>query len=82
MTSLQNAAETFALNQWLSDFPVDMSFDEILDLLHTEKYLDSDDIIVWEPVEDYPGADIAEMMKDTYQAFIRHASELMNETEA
>jgi hypothetical protein len=78
MKTLRETAETFALNQWLSDYPFDMSYADILDLLHSGQHYDSDDVTVWETVEDYPGSDIAEMIDDTRSAFERHAADLLS----
>lgn len=78
MKTLRETAETFALNQWLSDFPVDMSYADILDLLRSGQHYDSDDVTVWETVEDYPGSDIAEMIDDTRSAFERAAADLLS----
>jgi hypothetical protein len=78
MKKLRETAETFALNQWLSDTPCDMTYQEILDQLRSDEYLEHDDIIAWEAVEDYSGRDIAEMIDDTRSAFERHAADLLS----
>jgi hypothetical protein len=78
MKTLRETAETFALNQWLSDTPCDMTYQEILDQLRSDEYLEHDDIIAWEAVEDYSGRDIAEMIDDTRSAFERHAADLLS----
>lgn len=80
MNTLRETAETFALNQWLSDYPVRMSYDEIILNLVNDKYGYDYDIVVWEPIEDYPGEDIAEMIQDTREAFERDAGELVAQT--
>ena len=77
MNTLRETAETFALNQWLSDAPCHLTYQEILDQIRSEKYLKGDDIIVWEPIEDYSGEDVAEMIEDTRTAFERHAADLL-----
>ena len=51
--------EAFALNQWLSDYPYDMTYEEIIDCLTNDEYLDSDNIVVWELIEEYSGRRIA-----------------------
>ena len=78
MNTLRETAETFALNQWLSDTPCDMTYQEILDQLRSDEYLEHDDIIAWETVEDYSGRDIAEMIDDTRSAFERAAADLLS----
>jgi hypothetical protein len=76
MNTLRETAETFALNQWLSDYPASMTYDEIISQLGSDNYFDHD-IVVWEPIEDYSGEDIAEMIDDTRVAFERHAADLL-----
>jgi thiaminase len=78
MNTLRETAETFELNQWLSDTPCDMTYQEILDQLRSDEYLEHDDIIAWEAVEDYSGRDIAEMIDDTRSAFERAAADLLS----
>lgn len=73
MKTLRETAETFALNQWLSDYPAAMPYDEIISALESDDYFDHD-IVVWEPIEDYTGEQIAEMIDDTRRAFERHAA--------
>jgi hypothetical protein len=76
MNTLRETAETFALNQWLSDYPADMTYNEIINQIESDDYLDHD-IVVWEPIEDYSGEEIAEMIEDTRRAFERHAAALL-----
>ncbi len=76
MNTLRETAETFALNQWLSDYPASMTYDEIINQLGSDSYFDHD-IVVWEPIEDYSGEDIVEMIEDTRAAFERHAADLL-----
>lgn len=78
MKTLRETAEIFALNQWLSDCPVDMSYADILDLLRSGQHYDSDDVIVWEAVDNYSGRQIAEMIDDTRSAFERAAADLLS----
>ncbi len=65
-------AECFALNQWLSDSPNDMSYQEIIDCLldNPDDYYDFD-IIPWEPIDGMSGRIIVEYLEDTRQAFER-----------
>lgn len=77
MNTLRETAETFALNQWLSDYPADMPYQEILDQLHSGSYEDDYDIMPWQLVENCSGANIAEMIDDTRAAFERHAADLL-----
>jgi hypothetical protein len=77
MNTLRETAEIFALNQWLSDAPCHLTYQKILDQIRSEEYLEGDDIVVWEPIEDYSGEAIAEMIEDTRAAFERHAADLL-----
>jgi len=78
MNTLRQTAETFALNQWLSDYPTNMSYDEIIACISSGKYHRRDDIMIWEPLEDYPDEDIAEMIDDSRAAFERYAADLLS----
>jgi len=65
-------AERFALNQWLSDYPENLSYDEIITILNNpETELTIDDICVWELVEGYNFTQVAEFIEDTRKAFER-----------
>jgi len=56
-----NKAERFAINEWLSDYPSDTSFDVIMDLIRD----DDESVIPWELVENYPAADLIEVIYNT-----------------
>jgi thiaminase len=75
MNTLRETAEIFALNQWLSDAPCHLTYQEILAALESCDYPDHD-IVVWEPIEDYSGEEIAEMIEDTRRAFERAAAQI------
>jgi hypothetical protein len=65
-------SEQFALNQWLSDYPENLSYDEIITILNNpETELTIDDIFVWELVEGYNFTQVAEFIEDTRKAFER-----------
>ena len=74
MNTLRETAENFALNQWLSDPPCHLTYQEILDQIRSEEYLEGDDIVVWEPIDDYSGEWIADTIEDTRRAFERSAA--------
>jgi len=59
-------AEKFALGQWLSDYPDDMSYDDLIELM-----LDGDELCVtpWETVEHYSYRQIVEFIEETKQHF-------------
>jgi len=60
-----NKAERFAINEWLSDYPSDTSFDVIMDLIRD----DDESVIPWELVENYPAADLIEVIYNTKMHF-------------
>lgn len=54
--------EVFALGQWLSDYPDDKTYNEIIEMLEND---DDENITAWEVVEDYPLSDVALFIEDT-----------------
>jgi hypothetical protein len=58
-------SERFALNEWLSEFPDDKTFDEIMDLIRTY----DESVMAWELVENYPAADLIELIYNTQMHF-------------
>lgn len=69
---MNTKAEQFALDQWLSDYPVNLAYDEIISVLNNaEVDFTIDEISVWEIVEDYPLDQVAEFIEDTKNAFER-----------
>ena len=65
-------SEQFALNQWLSDYPEDMSYQKIIKKMTTSKsYWSCAGIIVWEVVEDHPLDQVAEFIEDPRRAYER-----------
>lgn len=66
------ASERFALSQWLTDYPEDASFDEVLDIMRDpENTWQADAITVWEVVETFTLDQVAEFIEDTKQSFER-----------
>jgi hypothetical protein len=63
-------SENFALNQWLSDYPEDMPYADILACLRDpENTWTCDDISVWVAVENFTLDQVAEFIEDTRTAF-------------
>jgi hypothetical protein len=58
-------SERFALMQWLSNFPEDMSYAEVLDRLEGG----NDDVVVWETLEEYPVDMVIDTIEGTRMAF-------------
>ena len=65
-------SERFALGQWLSDYPDDKTYDEVLSMI-TEEH---EDIILWETIENYPPESVIEMIDDTRSSFENSADDL------
>lgn len=65
-------SERFALGQWLSDYPDDKTYDEVLSMI-TEEH---EDIILWETIENYPPESVIEMIEDTRSSFEDSADDL------
>ncbi len=64
-------SESFALDQWLSDYPADMSYDDIIERLSVENEWNVDDILVWFLVEGNTTDQVAEFIEDTKLAYER-----------
>jgi len=77
MQTLRETAQEFALNQWLADYPDDMAYDDILNVLRSAEHEESDDITLWWIVENNSGRAVAQMIDDTRAAFERYAAELL-----
>ena len=65
-------SERFAIGQWLSDYPDDKTYEEVLALI-TEEH---EDVILWEPIENYPPESVIEMIDDTRSSFENSADDL------
>lgn len=65
-------SERFALGQWLSDYPDDKTYDEVLEMI-TEEH---EDVILWETIENYPPESVIEMIDDTRSSFENSADDL------
>jgi hypothetical protein len=64
-------SEQFALNQWLSDYPDDMTYEEVIAALKVENQWMVDDITVWYLVENNTTDQVAMFIEDTKEAFER-----------
>jgi hypothetical protein len=63
-------SERFALNEWLSDYPDDMSYGEILELMSTDDWT-IDEITVWEVVENFTLDQVSDFIENTRMHFER-----------
>ena len=68
-------SEHFALDEWLSDYPDNLTYDEIIAILKDpENTWCADDIIVWETVEDCTCDQVAGFIESTKKHFERVTS--------
>ena len=65
-------SQHFALNQWLTSYPKNLTYDEIITVLNNpDNEWTIDDIWVWELVEGCNLNQVAEFIEDTRKAFER-----------
>lgn len=63
-------SEQFALNQWLTDYPEGLTYDEVIDLmLGDEDEWTHDQITVWQTVEHFTLRQVIEFIEDTRKHF-------------
>lgn len=63
-------SEQFALNQWLTDYPEGLTYDEVIDLmLGDEDEWTHDQITVWQTVEHFTLRQVVEFIEDTRKHF-------------
>lgn len=63
-------SERFALNQWLCDYPENMTYDEILELMQgDDEHWTHEQITKWEIVENLTMRQVIELIDDTRRAF-------------
>ena len=65
-------SERFALGQWLSDYPDDKTYEEVLALIED----DHEDVILWEMIENWPTRDVVCLIQDTRRSFESSADDL------
>ena len=59
-------SERFALNEWLSDYPEDKTYGEIIELMESD---DCEEINPWYIVEDHSLSQIVEFIENTRMHF-------------
>ncbi len=62
-------SEHFALDTWLTEYPDNLTYDQVIARLRTSKNTKS--IYVWEVVESYPLSQVADFIEDTKSHFER-----------
>ncbi len=88
-TEMEAKAENYALNQWLSDYPIDWDYSKIIECLNhdcrnwgmfvmpeDEDNDDAEKVSPWQTIEDFDGDQIAEFIEDTKRSMMRFANEL------
>lgn len=58
-------SERFALDEWLSDYPQELPYDEVCDLLHDE----DESIVVWQSFENLPRYELIQNIDNTRAHF-------------
>lgn len=64
-----SVAERFALDEWLTEYPDDMTYGEIIALLNVENQWMVDDITVWYLVENNTTDQVAMFIDNTKEHF-------------
>ena len=68
-------SERFALNEWLSDYPDDLDYYEILELMSQDDW-SVDGISVWEVVENFTLDQVSDLIENTRMHFERVTEEV------
>lgn len=77
---IQDTAEQFALSQWLSDWPSEWSYDEIIEVLQAATWVHRDsEISVWTIIEHMTGDQIADLINSTRWAFDQTVRKMLND---
>ena len=70
-------SERFALMEWLSEFPDDKTYDEIIEMLNVVDW-SNPDLSVWEVVESHDLSQIADFIENTRMHFESANGELIS----
>jgi len=86
-SEIEERCKWFAINQWLSDYPENMSYEDIIERLQLDDWSepleeteDEDDevrIIEWYLLEGHSGDQIAGFIEDTYDSALRLVTGLL-----
>jgi len=83
---MEKLAQVYALNEWLTDYPDDMEYEDIMKVLNKDSDECIDDewkelgIEQWYLLDGHSGAQIAQFIEDTYESALRllkHAKEVL-----
>ena len=68
-------SEKFALNEWLSDYPEDLEYYDILEMMSQDDW-SVDGITVWEVVENFTLDQVSDFIENTRMHFERVTEEV------
>jgi hypothetical protein len=83
---MEKLAQTYALNEWLTDYPDDMEYEDVMKVLNKDhdECIDDEwrelDIVQWYLLDGHTGAQIAQFIEDTRESALRllkHAEEAL-----
>jgi hypothetical protein len=83
---MEKLAQVYALNEWLTDYPDDMGYEDVMKVLNKDhdECIDDEwrelDIVQWHLLDGHTGAQIAQFIEDTYESALRllkHAEEVL-----
>lgn len=63
-----NSYQRFALNYYLSEYPVEWDFDRVIETLYDDDYESCEQVVVWASFEDYPRDMVCELIEDMVSA--------------
>ena len=74
---MEKLAQVYALNEWLTDYPDDMEYEDVMKVLNKDhdECVDDEwrelDIVQWYLLDGHTGAQIAQFIEDTYESALR-----------
>ena len=83
---MEKLAQVYALNEWLTEYPDGMEYEDIMKVLNKDhdECIDDEwrelDIVQWYLLDGHTGAQIAQFIEDTYESALRllkHAEEVL-----
>jgi hypothetical protein len=83
-SKIEEKCQWFAVNQWLSDYPKEMTYEDIIDRLQLDTWSDpimededGSRIIEWYLIEGHSGNQIATFIEETYDRTMRLVAGLL-----
>lgn len=75
---MEKKAQYFALNQWLSDYPDGMTYEQVIEILRKDAWSDDEPdrswcevITPWYLIEGHVGEQVADFIEETYSQVLR-----------